>query len=630
MHLPKNRRNRLPYFLQDPKPDYFLGERFVVFDFETTIKSKGSPYDPENELVLTCWVVYDNGNLTWKYSEGSEFELQELWDDIESADFAVAHNTAFELGWLNRGGWEIHNKLWYCTMVGEKVRAGNRAWMRVNLADTATRYGVTAKDDRIAPYWSAGIDTPNIPFEFLLDYCFTDVRATLEIFLQQRDYLRRNDLLRTQFGRCILTPVLVDISSRGMALDKPAVKQEYDALVKEKAEIEDQLAVITGGINPRSSKQVCDFLYGDLGFEVPLDNKGNRLRKANKTVIAMLTPETKEQKQFLELKDRQGKVDAALSKTLKPFMECVADAGDNEAIIQFLFSQISTDTHRLSSTGFRYGAQGQNIPRKYKRLIKARHPGWKVGEGDGSQLEFRVAAELGNDELALSDITNGTDVHSFTAAVIFGKKKLRMAVKEAFEWISANHKTNDKAAELRQNAKPFTFRPLYGGGDNEQTNGYCDAFRAKYHQITATQEEWKQEVLRTKKLRTRTGLIFYWPDTKLTASGYITNSTAICNYPVQQLATAEIIPVAVTYLWSYMRALELQSFLTNTIHDSAISEVHPNEVEIMQELYQCSFIEDVYFYFERVHNMTFTVPLGVDFKVSTNWNVKDLVEKQAA
>lgn len=133
-------------------------------------------------------------------------------------------------------------------------------------------------------------------------------------------------------------------------------------------------------------------------------------------------------------------------------------------------------------------------------------------------------------------------------------------------------------------------------------------------------------MLTTKKLRTKSGLIFYWPDTKMTPSGYITNSTAISNYPVQQLATAEIIPIAVTYLWTYFKVLGLKSFLTNTIHDSAISEVELSEKDVVKSLYEKAFVKDVYNYLEDVYDITFNVPLAVDFGVGTFWSVKDVEE----
>lgn len=453
----------LPEFLREPDPYVFMGEHFVVFDFETGEKDKGNPLNPENDMFMVAWVEYDHGKITYRRLWADEYGMKALMDVIDRVPFVVAHNTAFEIGWLQRMGYPTHRKLFYCTMLGEKVLAGNRAWIKLSLADSCKRYGVQTKDDAIKPYWDGGLATADIPDIFLEPYCLIDVKANLELFLAQRKKIFDMELMPTQFTRCILTPALQDISRNGMCLDGEAVRKEHAATVQEKLEIDAEMDALTGGINPRSTKQVCEYLFDILQFAPPKDPKtGEPIRKANKNVIDQLVAETPEQKKFIQLKRKQSQVDAALSKALTPFLRCVEDAEKNGTlpIMQFKFSQTNTATHRLSSTGFRYGAQGQNIPRKYKRLFRARRPDYKVGEGDGAQLEFRVAAFLGQDKQAMSDITNGEDVHAYTAAVIFGRKKLKMAVDEAFKWI-AEHKDTDKVAkDCRQNAKAFTFRPL--------------------------------------------------------------------------------------------------------------------------------------------------------------------------
>jgi len=106
------------------------------------------------------------------------------------------------------------------------------------------------------------------------------------------------------------------------------------------------------------------------------------------------------------------------------------------------FNQTQTATHRLSSSGTDYSCQFQNFPRAYKPVFKARHEGWLVGEGDGAQLEFRVAAHLGRDEVALNDCRTGADIHRFTASVL------------------NNCKEEEVTKEQRQAAKADTFKPL--------------------------------------------------------------------------------------------------------------------------------------------------------------------------
>ena len=376
----------------------------------------------------------------------------------------------------------------------------------------------------------------------------------------------------------------------------------YEKKFRELQEVNALLAEFTGGINPNSGKQVAEFLYDTLGFEElkgrdrqPLRTPGGA-RKSDATTISQLKPRNKKQREFLELKIKQATLNAEVTKALEKFYNCVQDEG----ILHASFNQTITQTHRLSSNGKApYAIQFQNFPRKFKPLFKARHDGWKIGETDGAQLEFRVAAACGRDEEAIRAIENKFDVHSFTADVL----------------TRAGQRTG------RQEAKAHTFKPLYGGQSGtkaEQT--YYQAFRERYPGIAGAQQEWIAQVLSRKQLTISSGLIFYWPDTKMTGSGYVTNTPSICNYPIQSFATADIIPIAVRYLWQRMRGEKMQSFLVNTIHDSAIGEIHPDEEEKFTQLAELSFTSDVYNYLDKVYGIEFNVPLEAEVKITRNWS----------
>ena len=106
------------------------------------------------------------------------------------------------------------------------------------------------------------------------------------------------------------------------------------------------------------------------------------------------------------------------------------------------------------------------------------------------------------------------------------------------------------------------------------------------------------------------GMEFFWPDTKVTHTGYITNTTSICNYPVQSFATAEIIPVGLIYFWHRIACNDLKMFLVNTIHDSIIAEIPEEEQEIFNELAVQCLTHDVYQYLDTVYDIKFDVPQG--------------------
>lgn len=118
-------------------------------------------------------------------------------------------------------------------------------------------------------------------------------------------------------------------------------------------------------------------------------------------------------------------------------------------------------------------------------------------------------------------------------------------------------------------------------------------------------------------LTTPYGMRFYWPGTKMSRSGYIDNTTAISNYPIQGFATAEIIPIALVSFWH--RSRNLRVVIWNTIHDSLVSRVHREDVEQYMNLSKHCLTTDVYNFLREVYNYNFSVPLGVGVKVAKNW-----------
>jgi len=159
---------------------------------------------------------------------------------------------------------------------------------------------------------------------------------------------------------------------------------------------------------------------------------------------------------------------------------------------------------------------------------------------------------------------------------------------------------------------------------------YYKSFKKKYPGITAAQQSWIDQAVVKQKVKTVTGLTYHYPGTGVTRSGYVTNTTQICNYSVQGFATADIIPIALTYLWHRLRDENLKSFIVNTIHDSAVLELHPEELETVHEISVDCFTEKVYNYLDNVYNIHFNVPLGTGFKAGKFWTEgEEIVEAVA-
>jgi hypothetical protein len=120
-------------------------------------------------------------------------------------------------------------------------------------------------------------------------------------------------------------------------------------------------------------------------------------------------------------------------------------------------------------------------------------------------------------------------------------------------------------------------------------------------------------------LITEWGLRYYFPGTALQRGGYVSNTTNICNIPVQALATAEIIPVALVYAYHYIRALACEMFIVNTIHDSIICELPPSEAGTYGEIMRQCLIHEAGRYLREVYGLTFVAPLGCGVKIGQKW-----------
>ena len=538
---------------------------------------------------------------------------------IEEADFFVAHNSKFEYGWLERCGLPLEKCLAFCTQLAEYVLLSNRSTLsQLGLNSCLARRGFPKKDDIGGKLLKAGVCPSTWPVSWLERYQMQDVRQTEKLFLHQRKALVHYGKLGTLFTRCILTPALVDIEKNGMHLDSRRVEILFREHVQRQRILEQQIDEFIGGANVRSPPQMREVLYTTLGFAVPNiktqkiwygkpDKNGVMQPTTSWEYISTLKPKNKRQRRFQELQRELSNVNSALSKSLEKFHNCCEETEDH--ILTALLNQAVTVTQRLSSTGKNYKAQLQNIARIFKPLFSARYEDWEIGELDQAQLEYRVAVFLGQDKNGLQDILDKVDAHAFTAEHVFGKVFMK-AVYKSQEW-----------TEMRTDAKSRTFKPLYGGQSGTDAEvKYYRAFCAKHKGIVAVQNEWKRSAVTTGKVTIPSGLTFWFPNTRILDDGYITNSTNICNYPVQSFATADIVPVGVTFQWHLMRSAAMASFLINTIHDSSIGEVHPEEKVLYEKIGELAHVEVVYAYLKSVYGVDFNVPLEVECKFSKNWS----------
>ena len=288
---------------------------------------------------------------------------------------------------------------------------------------------------------------------------------------------------------------------------------------------------------------------------------------------------------------------SAISSYLSSFVDGISTYTKQDGFLHVNLTQHITNTGRFSGRN----PNMQNMPRggtfPIKRVFVSRFPEGSIIEADFAQLEFRAAAFLSQDKVAMDEINTGFDVHSYTAKVI----------------------SDAGQPTTRQEAKAHTFAPLFGAtgyGRSKAEAAYYEHFVEKYKGIAAWHKKLGDEAIRFQKITNVSGRQYAFPDVVRKANGTPSHFTMIKNYPVQGFATGDVVPVILNEMDARLNSL--QSCLVNSVHDSMVIDVHPNEKDqVLQIITDINNnLEEL---IEHAYDVKMNVPLLLEAKIGPNW-----------
>jgi len=310
-----------------------------------------------------------------------------------------------------------------------------------------------------------------------------------------------------------------------------------------------------------------------------------------------LLGQTKDPKaiEFLTCQIRLNQVNTYINT----FCDGIARAVNPSTLLLYTnFNQIVTATGRLSSTDPNF----QNIPRAktfpVKKAIVSRFENGQIIEFDYAQLEFRCAGALSGDKQIYDDIINKVDIHAFTRDTLN----------------AADGGTRD-----RQDAKPETFKPVYGGTYGSPVQmAYYKAFKEKYKGLTKWQNETANFVLRNGFFKLPSGRQYTWTGVHRRWDGQVNVFTQVVNYPVQGFATGDIVPIACILIQREFERLKLRAVPFVTVHDSIAADSPPEEVDtVVKVMHECML--GVKAELKRRYDYELPIPLEVEGKKGYNW-----------
>ena len=311
--------------------------------------------------------------------------------------------------------------------------------------------------------------------------------------------------------------------------------------------------------------------------------------KTDRVTLSKLTnTDDEELNEFIECITRYN----ALETYLNTFVEGIKSHCNGKGNLHPKFMQCVTATGRLSSRdpNFQNQPRGKTFP--IRKVVTSRWKDGKILEMDFAQLEFRTAVFLSQDKQGMADIQNKVDIHQFTADVI---------------------------GVSRQEAKGHTFKPLYGGmSGTESEKKYYKEFLVKYKDIAKWHDQLESDAINYKVVTLPSGREYAFPFARRMPWGSASNSTQIKNYPVQGFATADIVPLTCIAVDNLMIQNKVKSLMINTIHDSVLIDVHPNEEDLIVDIVKRG-ARNVVPMMKEYYDIDFNVPLDTDVKVGYNW-----------
>ncbi len=393
-----------------------------------------------------------------------------------------------------------------------------------------------------------------------------------------------------------LVPVLARMEDAGIRVDREELSRLSVTMASELDRLAGDIFAMAGReFNINSPQQLGIVLFDEL--KLPAGARSGKTRQVSTAadVLEKLAEDHEIARKVLEYRQiskLRGTYADALPTLIRP----------ETGRVHTTFNQTGAATGRLSSTN----PNLQNIPIRTEmgRQIRAAFipaPGWQMVVADYSQIELRLLAHMSRDKTLVEAFVHGEDIHTRTAAEVFGVPPLMVT------------------PEMRRNAKAVNFGIVYGqtpfglsqtlGIPRKEAEAYIANYFARYPGVRRWLDQTVATVRREGYAITLDGRRRPIPDMNSrnpSARGFA-ERTAV-NTPLQGTA-ADLIKRAMIRIDAILRQDGWQSRMLLQVHDELVLESPPDEAARLAKLVKHEM--------EAVEKLV--VPMVVDTGSGPNW-----------
>ena len=611
--LDKNKEKEVPK--KDSSYEIILDEKGLKNWIAKINQSKAFAIDTETDSVETVSANLIGISLSVTENEGCyipiahsyegcpkqlsmDFVVKNLGPAIEkNQDKAVGQNLKFDIPILARHGIKI-TKFLADTMLMSYV-----------LNSTATRHGM----DRLADYYlnytttkytdvtgtaSKQISFSEVKLDVASDYAAEDADITLRLYNALAPMLKEKPVQEKLLKEIEypLVHVLSRVEQNGAKIDKKKLADHSKELGEKIDDLSSQAYKIAEEeFNLDSPKQLLEILYEKQGLPV-LKKTPKGQPSTNEDTLKRLSEEYELPKIILQYR--------TLAKLKSTYTDSLINIENPKTErIHTSYQQAVTSTGRLSSTE----PNLQNIPIKTaegRRIREAFIPekGNVLISADYSQIELRIMAHLSQDKNLTHAFNNDIDVHSSTAAEVFG--------------VSIDNVTQDQ----RRSAKAINFGLMYGmsafgltrqlGIPRGEAQEYLDTYFARYTGVRDYMDNIKTQAKEDKYVETIMGRRLYLNEINA-ANGLRRQAAerAAINAPLQGSA-ADIIKKAMLDIDELILNEMPEVRMIMQVHDELVFECPKDNADKTMDKMKDTMEQTV----------ELNIPLIAEAAIGSNWN----------
>ncbi len=509
----------------------------------------------------------------------------------------IGQNIKYDYHILRNYGVQIKNKMFDTMVAHFLIQPEMRHGMDV-LAETYLSYAPVSIETLIGKKGKDQTSMRDVPVEQIKEYAAEDADITLqlkEVFAPKLKETETEKLFNEV--EVPLITVLADMEREGIQLDVSVLKTISEELSKDIEIFEKDIYSLAGfKFNISSPKQVGEVLFDVLKISDKAKKTKTGQYATGEDVLLKLQHAHPMVAKILDYRE--------LVKLKNTYVDTLPELVNAKTKrIHTSFNQVVAVTGRLSSDN----PNLQNIPirtergRQIRKAFIPKNNDYTLLSADYSQIELRIVANISADPNMCEAFKLGKDIHTATAAKVFGVPE------------------NEVSKEMRYKAKSVNFGIIYGQGafglaenlniSRTEAKELIDNYFKQYpaikgymdNQINLAREKGYVETLLGRKRWLRD-----INSKNATVRGFAERNAI--NAPIQGSA-ADMIKVAMIKIHKELNEKQFKSRMLLQVHDELVFDVYKPEMDELKHLVET----------HMKTALLLDIPVEVGIGIGNNW-----------